>query len=76
MTFKVIRGQGLRQEMTSVPYRDYFFTVWHHASAMYDVLCLCLSVSICLSVSADEWWMETVCAFQDDDWGNIQLKDV
>jgi len=24
MTFKVIRGQGQGQEMTSVPYRDYF----------------------------------------------------
>jgi len=24
MTFKVIRGQGPGQEMTSVPYRDYF----------------------------------------------------
>jgi len=26
MTFKVIRGQGQGEEMTSVPYRDYFFT--------------------------------------------------
>jgi len=25
MTFKVIRGQGQAEEMTSVPYRDYFF---------------------------------------------------
>ena len=25
MTFKVIRGQGQSKEMTSVPYRDYFF---------------------------------------------------
>jgi len=25
MTFKVIRGQGQGQEMTSVPYRDYFY---------------------------------------------------
>jgi len=25
MTFKVIRGQGQGEEMTSVPYRDYFF---------------------------------------------------
>jgi len=24
MTFKVIRGQGQAEEMTSVPYRDYF----------------------------------------------------
>ena len=24
MTFKVIRGQGQGEEMTSVPYRDYF----------------------------------------------------
>ena len=24
MTFKVIRGQGQGQEMTSVPFRDYF----------------------------------------------------
>jgi len=27
MTFKVIRGQGQGEEMTSVPYRDYFY---HH----------------------------------------------
>ena len=26
MTFKVIRGQGQGQEMTSVPYQDYFYT--------------------------------------------------
>ena len=25
MIFKVIRGQGQAEEMTSVPYRDYFF---------------------------------------------------
>ena len=25
MTFKVIRGQGQGEEMTSVPYRDYFY---------------------------------------------------
>jgi len=27
MTFKVIRGQGQGEEMTSVPYRDYFFAL-------------------------------------------------
>jgi len=27
MTFKVIRGQGQGEEMTSVPYRDYFTRV-------------------------------------------------
>ena len=27
MTFKVIRGQGQGQEMTSVPYQDYFFVL-------------------------------------------------
>jgi len=27
MTFKVIRGQGQGQEMTSVPYRDYFLFI-------------------------------------------------
>jgi len=26
MTFKVIRGQGQGEEMTSVPYRDYFLS--------------------------------------------------
>ena len=26
MTFKVIRGQGQVEEMTSVPYRDYFWS--------------------------------------------------
>jgi len=26
MTFKVIWGQGQGEEMTSVPYRDYFFS--------------------------------------------------
>ena len=25
MTFKVIQGQGQGEEMTSVPYQDYFF---------------------------------------------------
>jgi len=27
MTFKVIQGQGQGQEMTSVPFRDYFMSV-------------------------------------------------
>ena len=29
ITFKVIRGQGQGEEMTSVPYRDYFFVSWN-----------------------------------------------
>jgi len=28
MTFKVIRGQGQAEEMTSVPYRDYFYFIF------------------------------------------------
>jgi len=30
MTFKVIRGQGQGQEMTSVPYRDYFYPLLNY----------------------------------------------
>ena len=53
MTFKVIRGQGQAEEMTSVPYRDYFYTFFSvlHLYAhlwlpircidLYDVSCGC-----------------------------------
>jgi len=36
MTFKVIRGQGQGEEMTSVPYRDYFILAFGSSSI---VLC-------------------------------------
>jgi len=33
MTFKVIRGQGQGEEMTSDPYRDYFLAFSHSHTA-------------------------------------------
>jgi len=36
MTFEVIRGQGQGEEMTSVPYRDYFFWVIRSTLAAAD----------------------------------------
>ena len=38
MTFKVIRGQGQGQEMTSVPYRNYFIPFL--SVNILDILCL------------------------------------
>ena len=35
MTFKVIRGQGQGEEMTSVPYQDYFY-LWIHLVTFWD----------------------------------------
>jgi len=34
MTFKVIQGHGQGEEMTSVPYRDYFCQIIAHSVAM------------------------------------------
>jgi len=39
MTFKVIRGQSRGQEMTQVPYRDYFFQLLHTCSQTVAVRC-------------------------------------
>jgi len=38
MTFKVIRGQGQGQEMTSVPYRDYILFLPTYLNKKYSFL--------------------------------------
>ena len=47
MTFKVIRGQGQAEEMTSVPYWDYFYYICQVngvklADIMFSRLCVCV----------------------------------
>jgi len=44
MTFKVIRGQGQGQEMTSVPYRDYFFCSFLHGMSYMPPYRVCPSI--------------------------------
>jgi len=46
MTFKVIRGHGQGQEMTSVPCQDYFYHAMHY-SAKRGIAITC-RLSVCL----------------------------
>jgi len=50
MTFKVIRGQGQGQEMTSVPYRDYFkfYFALYHVACSVILFCITFLVSVCI----------------------------
>ena len=59
MTYKVIRGQGQGEEMTSVPYRDYFLWMLHVAVAQSFLsgieICyvfLVLWLSLCFHIMA------------------------
>jgi len=55
MTFKVIQGQGQGEEMTSVPYRDYFYRVMHYSAKRG--LTIARRLSGCLSVCLRRWWI-------------------
>ena len=49
MTFKVIRGQGQAEEMTSVPYRDYFLCICTVFALNYVHVCISYRPEICVS---------------------------
>jgi len=58
MTFKVIRDQGQGQEMTSIPYRDYFLVnavdlAAGRASSLSKTEWLGVGMVICLGQGAD-----------------------
>jgi len=46
MTFKVIRGQGQGQEMTSVPFRDYILCMLAHTRRSKGFVLVLLPVTI------------------------------
>jgi len=54
MTFKVIRVQGQGQEMTSVPYRDYFLQFRHWSMSYCAVAELATYLNFCRSLRFDD----------------------
>ena len=47
MSFKVIQGQGQGQEMTSVPYRDYFIAFMSGVVVVFETETLDFQESVC-----------------------------